>query len=123
MLSAAPLRRILSSECETYRRDGVICLKKIFPSDWFEFLSNAIEKVMRSPGIHAEDYSRTRQGRFFGDLEMALRISEFRRFALESPAAEIAGQIMGASRVNFFYDQLLVKEPSTEERTPWHQDQ
>ena len=29
----------------------------------------------------------------------------------------------GASKVNFFYDQLLVKEPGTAERTPWHQDQ
>ena len=29
---------------------------------------------------------------------------------------------MGASRVNFFYDQLLVKEPGTQERTPWHHD-
>ena len=25
--------------------------------------------------------------------------------------------------MNFFYDQLLVKEPGTSERTPWHQDQ
>jgi len=30
---------------------------------------------------------------------------------------------MGATRVNFFYDQLLVKEPGTREGTPWHQDQ
>jgi ectoine hydroxylase-related dioxygenase (phytanoyl-CoA dioxygenase family) len=123
MLPARPLRPILPSEREAYDRDGVVRLKGIFPSDWFEFLANAIENAMKSPGIHAEEYSRSGQGRFFGDLEMALRISEFRRFALESPAAEIAGRMMGASRVNFFYDQLLVKEPGTEERTPWHQDQ
>jgi hypothetical protein len=30
---------------------------------------------------------------------------------------------MGSSAVNFFYDQLFVKEPGTTERTPWHQDQ
>jgi len=41
----------------------------------------------------------------------------------ESPAAEIAGHVMGSAKVNFFYDQLLVKEPGTAERTPWHQDQ
>src|SRR5438132_11602491 len=115
MLSARPLRPILLSECEAYSRDGVVYLKKIFPSDWFDFLAYAIENAMNSPGIHAEEYSRRGQGRFFGDLEMALRIPEFRRFALESPAAEIAGRIMGASGVNFFYDQLLVKEPGTEE--------
>ena len=31
--------------------------------------------------------------------------------------------MMGCSAVNFFYDQLFVKEPGTTERTPWHQDQ
>ena len=30
---------------------------------------------------------------------------------------------MNTHRLNFFYDQLLVKEPGTRERTPWHQDQ
>src|SRR3546814_7685428 len=30
---------------------------------------------------------------------------------------------MESTKVNFFYDQLLVKEPGTAERTPWHQDQ
>ena len=45
------------------------------------------------------------------------------RFALESPAAEIAGRIMQSDKINFFYDQLLVKEPGTHAPTPWHQDQ
>jgi len=35
----------------------------------------------------------------------------------------LAGRVMDATRVNFFYDQLLVKEPGTSARTPWHQDQ
>jgi ectoine hydroxylase-related dioxygenase (phytanoyl-CoA dioxygenase family) len=29
---------------------------------------------------------------------------------------------MGADTVRFFYDQILVKEPGTPNRTPWHQD-
>jgi ectoine hydroxylase-related dioxygenase (phytanoyl-CoA dioxygenase family) len=83
-----------------------------------------VEKAIASPGPHAEDYvARGGSGRFFGDIELSLRLPEFLRFVLESPAAEIAGRMMGASRVNFFYDQLLVKEPGTLERTPWHQDQ
>ena len=39
------------------------------------------------------------------------------------PALEESARVMGASKVNFFYDQLLVKEPGTRERTPWHHDQ
>ena len=30
--------------------------------------------------------------------------------------------MMGCRRVNFFFDQLIVKEPGTAQRTPWHQD-
>ena len=119
-----PLRPVTPAERETYERDGVVCLRGIFPAGWLEFLVNAVEEAMASPGPHAEDYERADgSGRFFGDLEMAERLPSFRRFVHESPAAEIAGRLMGASRINFFYDQLLVKEPGTAARTPWHQDQ
>ena len=30
---------------------------------------------------------------------------------------------MGASEVVYYHDHLLVKEPGTQERTPWHHDQ
>jgi ectoine hydroxylase-related dioxygenase (phytanoyl-CoA dioxygenase family) len=121
--SSRPLRPITEEERRTYERDGVVRLRGIFPMEWLSFLEEAVEEAMASPGPHAEEYAKGDGGRFFGDLELAERLPKFRRFALESPAAEIAGRIMGSRRVNFFYDQLLVKEPGTAERTPWHQDQ
>ena len=42
---------------------------------------------------------------------------------MNSPAAEIAGRIMESSTATFLYDQMLVKEPGSQQRTPWHQDQ
>ncbi len=111
-------------ECAAYERDGVVCLRGVFSPDWVGYLADAVEEAMASPGPHAEEYApRGGSGRFFGDLELAQRLPKFMRFALESPAAATAARIMGATRVNFFYDQLLVKEPGTSERTPWHQDQ
>lgn len=119
-----PLREVAAGERSAYERDGVVCVRQIFPRDWLEFLAAAIDEAMANPGPHAEEYEPNEgAGRFFGDLELAERLPSFRRFARESPAAEIAGHLMGASRVNFFYDQLLVKEPGTSARTPWHQDQ
>lgn len=116
--------RITNEVRNTYERDGVVCLKGAFSLAWLEFLADALEEALASPGPHAEEFGRSGgSGRFFGDIELSLRLPKFQRFALESPAGEIAGRIMGASRVNFFYDQLLVKEPGTSERTPWHQDQ
>jgi ectoine hydroxylase-related dioxygenase (phytanoyl-CoA dioxygenase family) len=107
---------------QTYETDGVVCLRNVVPPSWLKFLAGAIDEAMNDPGPNAEELGKG-SGRFFGDLEMALRLPSFRRFVLESPAAEIAGRVMGANKVNFFYDQLLVKEPGTSERTPWHQDQ
>src|SRR3989337_2988221 len=79
---------------------------------------------MAPRGPQGDEYTKPGgAGRFFGDLELAERLASFRRFALESPAAELAGRVMGTTCVRFFYDQLLVKEPGTRERTPWHQDQ
>ena len=107
-----------------YQRDGIVCLRGAVSRAWLDFLAVAIEHAMANPGPHAEEYAAgAGAGRFFGDIELAQRWPAFRRFALESPAAEIAARMMGASRVNFFYDQLLVKEPGTAARTPWHQDQ
>jgi ectoine hydroxylase-related dioxygenase (phytanoyl-CoA dioxygenase family) len=124
VLPSRPLRAVTQEERQTYARDGVVCLRDIFPRAWLSFLAEAVEEAMASPGPHGEEYTPPGgAGRFFGDLELAERLPSFRRFALESPAAEIAGRVMGATRVRFFYDQLLVKEPGTRERTPWHQDQ
>ncbi len=81
-----------------------------------------VDRAMATPGPYGEEYE-SNNGRFFGDLDIARRHEGFRRFIWESPAAEIAGKIMESNKANFFYDQLLVKEPGTSARTPWHQDQ
>ncbi len=113
---------ITHDDRSTYEHDGVVCLRKVFSQKWLSFLEGAVEEAMSHPGPNAEELSKG-TGRFFGDLEMALRLPKFQQFAFGSPAAEVAGRVMDAMKVRFFYDQLLVKEPGTSERTPWHQDQ
>lgn len=124
MSDATPLRSITAEERQRYERDGVVRLAGLFSREWVEFLRAAVEEALRSPGPFAEAYpDADGEGRFFGDLELFWRLPSFRRFARESPAAEIAGRVMAADEVRFFYDQLLVKEPGAGARTPWHQDQ
>lgn len=107
-----------------YERDGVVCVRQGFDDSWIQRLREAVEVAISSPGPHAEEYGKPgATGRFFGDIDVWRRHEPFQRFVFESPAAAIAGTVMGASAVNFFYDQLLVKEPGTSARTPWHQDQ
>jgi len=115
-------RAITADEVTEYRNNGVVKLPAIFDMEWIEHLRLAVESAMANPGPHAEEYAKG-GGRFFGDLDVAKLHAEFREFVHNSPAAEIAGTIMEADKVNFFYDQLLVKEPGTAAPTPWHQDQ
>lgn len=121
-MNRRPLAGISADTIDAYERDGIMCLRGAFDAGWIAFMGKAVDAAMAQPGRHGEDYARS-GGRFFGDLDLWQRHEPFRRFVLESPAAEIAGRIMRSSKANFFYDQLLVKEPGTAERTPWHQDQ
>ncbi len=112
------------NDIETYKRDGVVCLRDAFDSQCISMLADWTEIAMASPGPDAEDYTRAGgPGRAFNDLDLARRHRGFREFIEQSPAAGICGQIMHSKKINFFYDQLIVKEPGTKERTPWHQDQ
>ncbi len=73
-----------------YENDGVVVVRKAFSADWLRQLESAVEEAMNAPGPRAEEYEpRDGGGRFFGDIELAQRLESFRRFALESPAAEL----------------------------------
>ncbi len=123
-MTRSPCRPVSSEEISIYEQDGIVCLQQIIPSDWLAFMAAAVDQAMADPGPDAEEYSSdTDAGRFFGDLNVWRRHDAFHRFVFESPASSIAAQILRAKKINFFYDQLLVKEPGTAERTPWHQDQ
>jgi len=123
-LRPEPVRLIEDAEVEAYERDGVVCLRGVFDAAWIELMAEAVEIALASPGPHGESYTAAGEpGGFRGDLDMWRRHAHFRRFVYDSPAAPIVAAIMDSAKVNFFYDQLLVKEPGTLERTPWHQDQ
>jgi len=113
---------ISSKMIDQFQETGVAKLTAAFDLSWIELLRPAVEWAMSNPGPHSEEYAKN-GGRFFGDLDVAKRHPDFRQFIEHSPAAEIVGTLMKSSKVNFFYDQLLVKEPGTNDATPWHQDQ
>lgn len=106
-----------------YERDGVICLRSVFSRSWIEELRAGVDEAIRDPGPEHEIHGSETDGLFFEDFYVWQRHDVFRRFVFDSPAAAIAGSVMKSRRVNFFYDQLLVKEPGTTVPTPWHQDQ
>lgn len=107
---------------ETFQREGVVLIKGLF-ADYVELIKVGIEKNMAEPGPYAaENLHKGEAGRFFDDYCNWQRITEFEQVILESPAAEIAADLMSSHQAQIFHDHVLVKEPGTTKATPWHQD-
>jgi ectoine hydroxylase-related dioxygenase (phytanoyl-CoA dioxygenase family) len=106
-----------------FRRDGAVVLRQVFTQDWLDRLAQGIERNLRLPGPMAIHYTgEDSPGRFFGDYCNWRRIPQYRYFITRSPAAEMAARLMGSEHAQFFHEHVLVKEPGTEEPTPWHHD-
>lgn len=109
-------------DIETYRNDGVVLVRGLL-ADHVETLRAGIDRNMADPGPYAaENLRRHEQGRFFDDYCNWQRIPEFRAVIENSPAAEVAANLMQSRSAQLFHDHVLVKEPGTSKPTPWHQD-
>lgn len=111
-------------QIEDYQRDGVTVLRQVVAQPWIDRLARGVERNLREPGPYARHYTPDgNPGRFFGDYCNWQRIDEYRDFFHESGLAELAGTLMGSRKVNLYHEHVLVKEPGTLEKTPWHHDQ
>ena len=109
---------------EAFRRDGAVCVRGAFSSEHLALVEAAIERNLEQPSERALVASRPDDpGRFFEDFCNWQRLPELEQVVTSSPAGAISGELMDAGRVRFYHDHVLVKEPGTAQRTPWHQDQ
>jgi ectoine hydroxylase-related dioxygenase (phytanoyl-CoA dioxygenase family) len=107
-----------------YRRDGAVCIRQLLDKDELALLRDGIEANLAQPSVRAKVASRPDDpGRFFEDFCNWQRVPQFERFIVESPLALVAQRLMASNTVRLYHDHLLVKEPGTRQRTPWHQDQ
>lgn len=116
-------RAITAEEISAYEEDGAAVLRNVVPMAWIEVMREAIERILNNPGAASVEYTPDgKKGRYLGDFFAWMRDQNCEAFIKDSPMPELAATVMKSKSVNFFYDQLLVKEPNTTEPTPWHQD-
>jgi ectoine hydroxylase-related dioxygenase (phytanoyl-CoA dioxygenase family) len=121
----ARIERALTPELiADFRRDGAVCIRKLFTEDEIALLREGIEHNLAQPSPRAKVASRPDDpGWFFEDFCNWQDNDAYRRFIDGSAAPAAAGALMGGETVRLYHDHLLVKEPNTRQRTPWHQDQ
>ena len=105
-------RPITDEEIATYQRDGVICLRGFFDSDWVEHLRKQVDADMAEPSpmrknVDAEEGEKG----FFFDTFISHHLEGFEKAVRESPGAEIAGKLMRSNKINLLFDQLLFESP------------
>ena len=116
------MKKYLSSEeIDSYKNQGAIVINNIF-SPWIDLLRTGFDKVLKEPGPHARENVINEEGRFFEDYCNWQRINEFKKFAEESPAAQILSEATGSKSIQLFHEHIFVKDPGTTKETPWHQD-
>ena len=117
-----PHALVSQSDIDAFQTDGVALIKCLF-ADHVDTIRAGIERNMAEPGPYAaENLKEGEGGRFFDDYCNWTRIPEFQDVVRNSPAAEVAADLMQSNSTQMFHDHVLVKEPGTSKPTPWHQD-
>ena len=106
-----------------YELNGAVVIRNAISQKWLDDMQRAIDYILENPGSASIEYTPSnKKGRYYGDFFIWMRNSTFKSFAFNSNLPEIAAKLLNSKKINFFYDQLLVKEPNTSEKTPWHHD-
>jgi len=115
---------VTDDDVAAYRRDGAVCLRGVFAPHWIDLLNRGVDRNIAAPGPWFSDFTDKSGGaRCIKDDFCWERIPEYEEFVRRSPAAALAGRLMGAQEVCFTEDQYFQKEPGASTPTPWHQDQ
>jgi ectoine hydroxylase-related dioxygenase (phytanoyl-CoA dioxygenase family) len=108
----------------TFQNEGAVVVRDFFSAAQIQLLSRGIEQNLAQPSSLFIDASAPGgRSRFVEDFCNWQRNDFYREFIFDSGLGHLAKELMGSSQVRLYHDHLLVKEPNTEQRTPWHQDQ
>ncbi|MCB2107608.1 MAG: phytanoyl-CoA dioxygenase family protein [Rhodobacteraceae bacterium] len=116
-----PLHPITAENRAAYERDGVVCLRGMFDTEWIERMRAAAERVIADPGRYgllgpSQDATMT------SVCYLWRKDPEFRDYVFNSPAAEITGRVIGSSQIWMYHDHLFHKAPQSPRKMVWHID-
>lgn len=128
--SFKPDRRTFAgqSAIDSYKQDGVICLRGVLGQDWLDVIESGIdlyfeEKRSQGDAANVEVKYKGDSGSFHYATLMWKHLHPFARVIFESNAASVFGSLLETNKLNLYYDFLLIKEPRCKKAvTPWHQD-
>jgi len=125
MDAVSPL--VTADDVETFRRDGVVCLRGVLPPELVLAMASPVETAIASAqsadlATMASGADAAGAGRFVAGVDHWRHQPEMYAFSARSPLPAIVAALLGSQRVFLYEDSVLVKEPGAAARTHWHQD-
>lgn len=107
-----------------FQLDGAIAVRNVLDLRTIEALREQAQVVVEQRLAHNAALGKPRPARpaFHNFLRIYKDNPVFREVLLESKVPEIARELMQSQKVIVFGDSLLIKEPGSRTRTPWHHD-
>ncbi|MFN8052071.1 MAG: phytanoyl-CoA dioxygenase family protein [Acidimicrobiales bacterium] len=106
-----------------FARDGAVVVRGALTPAQVAVAAAGIEAVLADPSPLALTASSPGDpGHFVEDFRNWQRIAPIGELALDAGLGELAATLMGSPTARLYHDHVLVKEPGTLQRTPWHQD-
>ena len=87
------MEHIADSVVSDFQENGAVCLRGVFDGQWIEKIRRGIATNRLSPSPCGEELTGG-GGSYFNDYCNWQTIDEFRDFAFNSPAAELAAKLM-----------------------------
>jgi ectoine hydroxylase-related dioxygenase (phytanoyl-CoA dioxygenase family) len=102
----------------SFQRDGACVVRGLLAADEVATLAEGVERNLAEPSERALE-----GGGLFEDFRNWERIGEYADVIRGSRLGEVGAELMGSRTARLHHDHLLIKEPGSTLRTPWHQDQ
>ena len=105
-----------------YERHGAVVVRQVLNPEEVSMVTAAIEANLNDLSPRAKRASTDDDGSFIEDFCSWQRVPEVEQVVRLPVLSQLAAELMGSQQVRLFHDHMLVKEPGTSQRTPWHHD-
>ncbi len=120
-MNRSPLNPITQQHVDDYERDGVVCLRQMFDSEWIDLLRQGAEQIIADPSASG-GLTGPSHGAMTSVAHNWRREGPIRDFVLGSPLGEVVGRTIGADTIQMFHDHLFHKPPQSPSIMRWHAD-
>lgn len=114
---------VTDEDRDRFAADGAVKIERVIDRDMIDRLLAVADNELASPGRWVTDSNPgAATDRLFTTRYLWQQSETIRAAVFDTDIAAVAGEVMGAGSVRFYFDHMLVKQPHTEASTPWHQD-